>query len=135
MACSISGRSLALEIARALGASEDLIAQINSFGCWEKIIGRCLQVDEKMTIRVLNRMVIYSTDKNFRHYIHRSIVGCKDLPASVLVLVLSEQPDWTAFYLAIRHLNTPVSAINREARSKDPDKRREADRELKKRGY
>lgn len=134
MASKISGRSLALEIARTLGASEDLIAQINSSGCWKKIVERCLGVDEEMTIRVLNRMVIYNTDKDYRHYIRRSIVACKNLPASVLVLILSEQPDWTVFYLAIRHRNTPASALQREARGVDPDKQREANGELKKRG-
>jgi hypothetical protein len=134
MASKISGRSLALEIARGLGASEELIAHIKFAACWQVIIKRCLQNDREMAIRILNRMVIYNTDPVFRNYIHRGVLGCEDLPESVLVLLLSEKPDWNVFWLVMKHNNTPIYAIEECARDEDPDKRREAIEALRRRG-
>lgn len=122
----VSGRAIALKIARELGSSERLIKQINRKDCFGPVISRCLQIDRETTIKILNRMAVYSIHPKLRHYLHMGLLNCDDLPESVIILILSESPDWTVFWLITRHDNTPASWLWETAKDKDPDKQREA---------
>jgi hypothetical protein len=90
------------------------------------VIEWCLQTDRETTIKILNRLATYSIHPVLKNYLHRGLLSCDDLPQSVITLILSEEPDWTVFWLAIRHDNMSINLLREIADDKDPDKRREA---------